>query len=187
MKTLLRTALLAVLALNLTACFQLKHPICTASQLRDLPGLEGEYEMRIFDSGKHETLRSRISLRHVSTGVYEGASQGTLEVCVVGGRYLAQSRTKQGNYEVTWLRPHADGFTVTALAADVAMLKRIGVPYQIILARPSSWLRAAQDFAANALGSQEEILLVDNASIAADQLVPELDTMSLDVTLWKVK
>ena len=184
MKTLQILALTPLLV-SLTACFQTTTPLCTPANVTDLPGLEGSYEVRTYDEQKFETQKTSFSIRHTGTGAYS-IENSPMTVCQVGGKYLAQTDSKEGHYEFQWLRPSQDGGSIAlaSLAADLKTLQKLGVPYSIIDTQKP---RALEALGLGDSDQKPKALLIDNSRVTGDVLVQNLDTMSLDVTLWRVK
>lgn len=189
MNTSLKSLVLVAVSLNLTACFQISAPICDSSNLADLPGLEGTYEMRTFDSQKFETQKQSFAIQHEGRGAYSTPS-GRMDVCLVNGKYLVQGRSEKG-YSVQWARLSGDlsSLSLTSLAADVNTLSQNGVPFQIVESKDllASMGLESKELTQHAQGLGQKALLIDNSRVSASQFVSLLDAVSLDITLWRVK
>lgn len=196
-KNLVYALFITCISSGLSGCFQLRAPICQTDQLSDIPGFAGKYDFRWYNPETYETVHQNIEIARTALGTYSLAhprvDASSSQACVVNGKYILQSLDKNGNYQVTWVRSHseAEGFSLTSLAANVSDLDHAGIPHTTIpvdhdMRRLESLLFPS--LVRNPDEPQEpQVLLIDNSKVSAPEFLKLMNSMSLDLVLWRMQ
>jgi hypothetical protein len=172
-------ALIALLALSTSACVTLEAPICSESNMEDVMGLEGYFQLKVYSFEDLEMQTVTFSFERKSKGLYEVDEGGELRTCRIGGLYYVEALNNDGEgltpyrIEGTWNERGLQGFQLMLLGASRSLLDRKAFPYRII---------------DKGTGDQKErSLMLLNSQHSSDLTAQVLDAMGWSMTFLPVR
>lgn len=168
-----------------TGCVQWKGPICAPNQLADFPNLEGKYELRMYDMEKFSIMRESTEITHSGAGSY-AISGDSVQGCFVNGRYFLQSLDDHGNYEISEVRnlPQGGGITISVLGVGNDTLSQNGISFEVVN-QPESLKSRISQALKKMLDHQNLVVVIDNRNKDFSTILPIMDSLSVDMVLWK--